>query len=279
LYDILCQHPQVYFPFVKEPAFFCDEEYYARGVGWYLETFFEDAREQPVRGEATSRYLYFANKTARRIYEFSKPGLPGFIALFRDPAKLVYSFYWNSIREGHESLSFEKALQSEPERMKEMQTWLENKGQILYAYSRIGNYSQQIMQYLALFPKDKFLFLLTEDLLDFPALITHLQVFLNINDHSSTIRPASSNNSALPRSRKLHNWLRNRSALKDIFKRFIPFSIRYKFKESALEMNLRGFSPPVLDAETANSIRKQYSDETKRLQDIIGRDLSKWLPV
>jgi hypothetical protein len=44
-------------------------------------------------------------------------------------------------------------------------------------------------------------------------------------------------------------------------------------------MNLSKFTPPALDAEVANSIREHYSEEIKKLQDIIQRDLSKWLPV
>jgi hypothetical protein len=279
LYDILYQHPQVYFPFVKEPAYFCDDEYFGRGNEWYLNTFFANAKEQRGRGEATSRYLYFAKKVAPRIYEFSQPNLPKFIAIFRDPAKLVYSFYWNSIREGHETLPFDEALHAEQDRMTRLKTQLEGSGQILYAYSQIGLYAQQTMQYLAMFPKERFLFLLTDDLLDFPTLVTKLQIFLNLEDHSSYIRPVKSNYSAMPRSSKLHKWLRNRSALKDIFKLFIPFPIRYRLKMSTLEKNLREFTPPELDAEIANSLREHYSEETDRLQDIIQRDLSKWLPT
>jgi hypothetical protein len=279
LYDILYQHPQVYLSFDKEPAYFCDDDYFARGDEWYRKTFFEKAKEQPVRGEATSRYLYFANKVAPRILKFSQSGKPKFIAIFRDPAKLVYSFYWNSVREGVEPLSFKDALQAEQDRMSRQRTKLEYNGQILYAYSRIGLYAQQVAQYLALFPKEQFLFLLTDDLKDFPSLLTNLQTFLGVKDYSSSIKPIKSNNSALPKSDWLHQWLRNRSTLKDIIKPFIPFGIRHRLKMSTLEMNLKEFTPPEMDAEIANSLRKHYSEETLRLQDIIQRDLSKWLPA
>jgi len=279
LFDILSQHTQVYFPFVKEPAYFCDDEYFGRGDEWYLKTFFEKAREQPVRGEATSRYLFFGKKVAPRISIYSQPGQPRFIAIFRDPARLVYSYYWNSVLEGHETLSFKDALDAEQDRMINQQTQLERRGQILYAYSRIGSYAQQVMQYLAIFPKECFFFLLTDDLMDFATLVARLQVFLELEDHSSSINPVKSNVSVLPKSSKLHQWLRKRSVLRELFKPFIPYPIRHKIRMSALEMNLMEFTPPELDAEIANSIRAHYSEETKRLQDIIQRDLSSWLPV
>jgi len=279
LYDILNQHPQVYFSFDKEPAYFCDEDYFKRGEEWYLKTFFRDSQDQPVRGEATSRYLFFSEKVAPRIQSFTQPNSPKFIAIFRDPAQLVYSFYWHSVREGHETLSFPAALHAEPERMKQMKTQLENRGQILFAYSRVGAYASQITKYLAIFPKEKFLFLLTEDLSNFSALINNLQIFLALADHSSHIKYIKSNNSALPGNKTLHQWLRNRSVIKDILKLFIPFRIRYRIKMSAINTNLSGYTPPALDEEMANNIRKNYSEETKHLQDILQRDLSRWLPV
>jgi hypothetical protein len=279
LYDILNQHTQVYFPFDKEPAYFCDDEYFDRGDEWYLKTFFSKARVQQLRGEATSRYLYFAEKTAPRIHNFSQPEQPKFIAIFRDPAKLVYSLYWNSVREGHETLSFKEALVAEKDRMVKFQSQMERRGQILYAYSRVGSYAQQVLRYLATFPRERFLFLLTDDLVDFPALISKLQIFLGLDDLSTLIKPVKSNVSALPESSKLHQWLRNRSLLKEFLKPFIPFSIRHKLKMSTLEMNLREFMPPEMDEETANSIREHYREETRLLQNIIQRDLSGWFPI
>jgi hypothetical protein len=279
LYDILCQHTQVYFPFDKEPAYFCDDEYFSRRDEWYINTFFSMSGENQVRGEATSRYLYFAEKTALRIFEFSRPMLPKFIAIFRDPAKLVYSLYWHSVREGHETLSFKEALAAEKDRMVKLQAQLETRGQILFAYSRVGLYAQQVRQYLSFFPREQFLFLITDDLLNFPVLISRLQKFLDLEDQSAKIKPVTSNVSALPRSNMLHQWLRKRSMAKDLLKPFIPFSIRHKLKIATLEMNLRKFTPPEMDEEMANSIRAHYREETDQLQNILDRDLSSWLPA
>src|SRR6476659_4636931 len=47
LYDLLDQHPQVYLPFDKEPAFFCDDDYFRNGIDWYLQTFFAGANVSP----------------------------------------------------------------------------------------------------------------------------------------------------------------------------------------------------------------------------------------
>lgn len=279
LYDILRQFPQVYLPFDKEPAFFSDDTYYSRGQKWYLETFFKNAKSFPLRGEATPSYLYFSKKVAPRIYAFLQPKAPKFIAIFRDPAKLVYSFYWNSVREGRETLNFKDALQAEQVRMDRFKSQLERKGQMAYAYSQISSYASQIEQFLKYFSSDRFLFLLTEDFKKFSPLVTNLQTFLGLEENPAYIKNVKSNTAAMPKSRRIHQFLRNRSVLKEIVKPFVPYSIRHKIKIVSIEKNLREFTPPELDAEIANSIREHYSEEIKRLQDIIQRDLSQWLPV
>ena len=148
-----------------------------------------------------------------------------------------------------------------------------------FAYSQIASYARQVEHYLTLFPKEHFLFLLTDDLLEFPHLLNRLQTFLELDDRASSIEPVRSNAAALPRSRALHHWFRSRSWLKEVFKPFVPHQIRHKLKMAAMELNLEAITPPAMDAEIANSVRRQYSEETKRLQDLIQRDLSKWLPA
>ncbi len=278
LFDLLNQHPEVYLPFKKEPAFFCDDDYFIKGEKWYLNSFFKQAQSQPARGEATSRYLFHAEKVAPRIHQFSFPQSPKFIVIFRDPAKLVHSFYWHSLREGYETLPFHEALTAEENRMKLSQQKLNHNGLILYSYSAIAKYASQLQHYLTIFPKEQFLFLLTDDLKNYAKTIINLQNFLELSDQAIKIQPKESNPAALPRIAGLHQWLRNPSQIKNFIKVFFPYSMRYKLKTTLLELNLKTTNPAPLDAETANLIRKQYAEETKQLQEIIQRDLSDWLP-
>jgi hypothetical protein len=277
LYELLRQHPQVYFPMVKEPAFFCDDAYFARGDDWYLDQFFRRAENQPWRGDASSRYLYFAEKTAPRIASFTAPDIPRVVMIFREPAQLVYSMYWNSVREGKESLPFSEALAAETQRMELMRVDLEKSGQILYAYSRLAAYASQVSVYLRHFPRESFLFLLTEDLADTNGLVHLLQSFLELDDYASLIRPVKKNAAALPRSTGLHRWLRNRSMIKEGLKKLLPFQLRYRLKNAAIEMNLKSFTPPPMEETIAAQLRRDYRDEVLRLQDLISRDLSGWL--
>ena len=276
LYDTLSQHPDVFFPFDKEPAFFCDDEYYARGKEWYLDTFYKRSGIRKVRGDATPRYLYWGRKVVPRLQSLYGNELPKIISIFRDPMALVHSFYWHSVREGRENLGLKEALALEEERIKENNDYLSRRGRITYCYHRIGLYATQLEPYLESFPKRNMLFLLTEDLQDFGQLTRRLEGFLEL-EHSDRMKPAVSNPAALPRSRELHRWLRTTSGIKQFMKKLLPLGLRHRLKNVAIEMNLRSFQTPTLDTEISAYLREHYRDEVTRLQDIIGRDLSAWL--
>jgi len=275
LYDLLRQHPQVYLPDVKEPAFFCDDEYYARGMAWYREAFFRDAATASVRGEATSTYLYWGDKVVPRLDHAYGRDLPKVIAIFRDPVSLAHSFYWHSVREGRETLDFSSALAAEPARLAANRTYLRRRGRIVFGYSEVGRYATHLAPYLARFPPDRCLFLLTDDLGDFSSLVARLESFLEL-DHAPGLTPTRSNAAALPRSPTLHRWLRKRSPLKEILKPVLPAPFRHRLKMRAIEANLKPFRVPPLDAQLASRLRRHYAGETRRLEEIIGRDLSSW---
>lgn len=275
LYEMLKQHEQVFLPFVKEPAFFCDDEYYARGLDWYCETFYKEAGQQPVRGDATPTYLFWGTKVVPRLKTHYRDELPRIIVIFRDPVRLVHSFYWHSVRDGREALSLRDALAAETKRLAEYGELLSRRGRLQYAYSEIGMYARQLQPYLEVFPKSSFLFLLHEDLGNFSRLAARLWDFLGL-EPAQGLKPVVSNKAALPRSRKVHDWLRATSAPKELVKPFIPFRLRYRLKMAAIGLNLRTIEYPAIEPDLAQKLRKHFSADMRRLESIIDRDLSAW---
>jgi len=274
LYEILRQHPQVFLPVAKEPAFFCDDEYYENGVEWYRDTHYADASAAAV-GDATSTYLYWGSKVVPRLERLYTSALPRIIAIFRNPVSLVHSFYWHSVREGRETLPFREALAAEPERLVQHDAFLRRRGRIVYGYRHIALYATHLQPYLERFPAAKCLFLLTDDLKDFDGLVRKLETFLEL-EHAPGLKPVVSNAAALPRSRALHRWLCERSRLKEAVKHVLPFSLRHRWKMRAIDANLKPFQIPPLDADLAESLRRHYAGEMRTLEGIMGRDLSSW---
>lgn len=275
LYDILHQHRQVGMSAAKEPGFFCDDHEYARGVDWYRDTYFSGAGDAAAIGEATPRYLYWGDTVVPRLAQEYGDTLPRLIAIFRDPVALVHSFYWHSVREGRETLPLAEALAAEPSRLATQGDRLRRQGLMAFAYHRIAQYATQVQPFLARVPRERCLFLLTEDLRDFDTLLRTLEGFLGL-EHDDRVRPVVSNSAALPRSRRLNEWLRARSPLKEAFKRVVPFPVRHRLKMRAIDANLKPLRTPPMDAELARRLRRHYAGEMQALERVVGRDLSAW---
>lgn len=275
LFDLLRQHPDVYVPFAKEPAFFSDDDEYARGVDWYRRTYFEGAAAAHAAGEATSMYLAWGTKVVPRLLDLYGDTRPRIIAIFRDPVALTYSYYWHSVREGREPLTFRDALAAEPARLADTGDLLRRRGRIQYAYRGMARYATQLQPYLAHFPQERCLFLLTDDLRDETALMRRTEAFLGLAQ-APHIASVASNRAARPRYPRLRQWLRGPSALKDACKPFMPASMRHALKERMASALLEPFTPPPIEPDLAAGLRRHYADEMRQLERLISRDLSAW---
>jgi len=132
LYHTLLTHPQVLpmhpsserfgvFEHRKGMRFF--DNRYANGEAWYRSHFpSERARRRRERavggpvvsGEATPRYLTHPHAPARAAAMVPDARL---VLLVRDPVERAFSHYRSMVRDGMETLSFEEAVEAEPERL------------------------------------------------------------------------------------------------------------------------------------------------------------------
>jgi hypothetical protein len=276
LYDYLIQHPQVFLSRVKEPMFFSREENYARGLDWYEDMYFEGSEGYPVRAEATPHYLYWSEKVAPRIKEVYGERPVKFIVSFRDPVSRAYSWYWNMVREGREELTFDEALRAEECRLKQNRYKLYQLGSMVYGYSAGSRYASLLQPYVELFSPENFFFVFQDDLKSRANKICE-EMFKFLGIESSTqINISNSNPASMPRSRRLHKTLRQRSLLKEFIKPFIPSRVRHTLKSKLLQVNLKETPYVPLDPQLAHELRRSYRTEIEKLEKIAGRDLSSW---
>ena len=279
LYDLLNEHSQIKMSIVKEPMFFSRDDYYQRGLDWYSKTFFSADEEDSLFGEASPHYLFWADKVAPRIHESAAQKELKFIVILRDPVDRAYSWYWNMIKEGEESLPFEQAIAKETDRLRDEGNALRASGSMIYGYKKGSMYAEQIKAFLNHFPKENFFFLLQEDLQSKETRqIIGLFNFLGTSSDPIKNRAARRNPASMPRSRKLQGLLRNTYPIKDKIKFFIPFRVRQAIKNVLTRMNSAPFSYPEINAESERMLRKYFAAEVRELQNLVGRDLSHWLP-
>lgn len=174
LYDYLVQHPQVLPAWEKEIHYF--DLNYARGERWYRSHFptaaaLAGTSGRCVTGEATPYYFFHPHVPGRLRSLLPDARL---IVLLRDPVDRTISHYRHEVRAGRETLSLSAALEAEEERIEPEYRRLmaepghEATGYQNYSYRKRSVYADQLMAYLALFPREQILVLRSEDLFERP---------------------------------------------------------------------------------------------------------------
>ena len=118
LYHYLNEHPDIWMPAHKEPAFFFKEKpfgFWVRTLDEY-QNHFSDGEGKVHRGDCTTGYLQYYLETAPAIRELVPDAK--IIVIIRNPLDRLRSLYWFNVKEGVESLSLEDAISSEEQRKK-----------------------------------------------------------------------------------------------------------------------------------------------------------------
>ena len=168
LWAYLAEHPQVEPPMTKEMSFF--DVNFQRGVDWY-RMFFplrrdcgadRSPKENFLTGESTAYYLFHPLAPARIVHMLPDVKV---ILLLRNPVSRAWSHYQLKLRRRQETLSFEDAIASEPERLAgEHQKIVSNPNYYSLAHDRYsylarGRYLEQIQRWQGYFPPSQLLIL------------------------------------------------------------------------------------------------------------------------
>ena len=262
LHHYLSDHPEIFICPVNEPNYFayCNRERLDFSEAGNSEsiapnsitdfesysTLFSEADGFPAVGEVSPLYLYH-NSAPKNIFE--KLGLIKFIVILRNPV--------------------DRAFSQSQEREHKNQGWGWN-------YKDVGFYGTQLQRYFDLFPKDSFFIRLFDEFQKQPQkILRELCEFLEIDATYQFHTSIKHNISGIPKNKWLHDFLRTKNTLKSTIKTFVPNSLRRNLWHFANQKNL---SKPSLDPETRKRIASFYVDDILRLQEMIGRDLSHWLP-
>lgn len=163
----LANHLQIIKEGPREIHFF--ELNFERGVEWYSKQLTRSvAGEKVLLWETTPYYIYHP-LVAERVYKcFPNVKL---IVMLRNPVKRAWMHYNLEVAIGCEKLEFEKAIASEPDRLKgEIEKIKADEGYYSfnhqhYSYLSRGIYVEQIKNWLDYFPREQLLILKSEDFL------------------------------------------------------------------------------------------------------------------
>jgi hypothetical protein len=239
----------------QEPHYFSDLARYREGPRSYSRLFAE-APPGAAMGEKSPGYAYEPG-TAERIAELLPEAR--LIWLFREPAARAHSHYWSFVAKRKESLSFEAALEAEPDRVAaEGASW---------GYFGCGCYDEQVEEYLRWFARDRLLFLEHREFERDPGgVLAEVCDFLDLRPGVVGAEIVHRVNvTRVPRSALLDRALRTAQGA-------LPGSRLISLLRSA---NRRGGYPP-MRAATRRSLQSRYAPHVRRLEDLTGLDLSSW---
>ncbi|MEQ9237522.1 sulfotransferase domain-containing protein [Coleofasciculus sp. E2-BRE-01] len=303
LYQYLCRHPQVYMSTPKEPEFFARDDRYAKGIEWYA-SLFSQAEPHQICGEASTIYTLWPHfpETAARIARW----LPHvkLIYVMRHPVDRAYSYYVQLIKNAQNTRrqlkiikTFEESINPDvmpdvmqvvPPPVPDPKIVDSHLPKCPGLYLDGSDYIQQIEQYLQFFPREAFLFLLMEDLIQSPAdSIKRVFKFLEIDDEFDVIRD---NPIAANQTRTHTNWfLRSRitAPLKKIpgiyrTAKLLPQGTRdqvYHLLKRLPYYNAqveKQYLPQPMRPETRQMLLEKFCQPNQRLAEFLNRDLSHW---
>jgi hypothetical protein len=178
LYEALSSHPDVHPARRKEPHYF--DYQHARGETWYrawfpfvwMRALRTIRRGRFLTGEASPDYIFHPH-AARRAHALLPEAK--LIAILRDPVLRAFSHHQQQMRKGRETLSFEEAIEREPDRVDAPLARMARDEALAvesvtrFSYLARGRYAEQLERWLAHYPRERLLVLFSEELSKQPA--------------------------------------------------------------------------------------------------------------
>lgn len=272
LYHLLSQADDVFLTERKEPRFFGNTATYERGVEWYLKEHFRGAGRFKARGEATPNYLHRGRIAAERVRSSLGEDLK-FIVLLRDPVRRAWSHYLHMRRLGTETLPFREALEAEARRLEaDPESW--------FGYFSDGLYAAQLREWLAVFPRERFLIQLTARLERDPhGVVQEACRFLGVAPPAALELRIDRNSAALPKNRFIAKLLNRPNVATNFLKRAVPFTLRQDIRDTLNAWNRVSYEdkrPPRLHPRLEETLRRRYAEDIAALEAITAFDLRDW---
>lgn len=216
--SLLRRHSKnVELPKVKETKFFLKEQFneYGKGFNYYFTHYFCNNNFDKI--EIDPEYLYF-EESAKKLYEINKE--LKVLIIVREPIARAISHYQMSVSRGYETLTFDKAIKEEANRIKDN---FFNKNH--FSYLDRGKYKNQIERYISLFGRDNVKVIKFEDfIVKQEVTLKSIATFakITITESIGDIKENSAND---PRSKIIRYMLYN----DNIIKKLASLIIRNKF--------------------------------------------------
>jgi hypothetical protein len=252
VYACLYEHPQVCAP-IKEIHFFSRPRF-VQGKVWY-ENHFKKCDVTKIKGEFSTSYLY--SKEAPGRIQSMYPNVH-IIAILRNPVERAFSQYRNAIKAGEitQAVSFE--------------TFLANNESVIGQ----GRYYEQLVRYIELFPKERILVLIYEDIKKDPkAFMRRVYQFLGVDDtFESSMLYTEINVARTPKAVVIDRCMHH---ISETLRRFGFDRLVHAIRKIGLPDLVRSYNTKkeARTQEKVTSLDHYFYDDVRQLSTLLDRDL------
>lgn len=295
LHEYLQQHPDIFMSPVKETNFFSDADMqfekfnldYRQDIDHNLDKYlsgpmntkihiahirtwqqyqqlFRDVNQQKAVGEISNSYLYCPS-TANAIY--SRLPQAKIVMLLRNPVDRLFSQYLMNLKLGK---IFEKNLLLE---IQNDQNKIDKGWGVSHLYLEVGLYFQQVKRYYDVFPADQIHIILYDDYKKNPSgEMKSLFAFLGVDAEYEIDMSQRYNEAGMPRFGKLNYWL-TQTGIYGLSKKIFSDNLKSRIKSLIYTRE----NLPVISAEEKAWLLDYYSQDMRKLSELINRPLDAWL--
>jgi hypothetical protein len=277
LYHYLKQHPEIGFPKVKEPKYFSSKHLKFPHTGPGDETvdvkvvkdeneyfnLFNGLKDKKAIGEASSDYFYFYHNTISEIKKVL--GDVKIILCFRNPIERTYSAYSNLIRDSRETLTFEKAIEKEEDRIKQNFDWM-------WAYKNGSLYAEGLKKFQTNFSNVKVVLL--EELEANPEkVLKEVLSFLEVDPKVIIDTETKYSHSGKPKNKFVAKLTdRNNKVFYALREFIIKITPRNILEKIASKM----FAKDTINSTTRKELQAFFKSDIEKLESLLNKNLKDW---
>lgn len=289
IFNQLMQHPDVFFPAIKEPEYFTKQVMQTQlAMNNFRSQEERDIAERSIRNKrfldideyrsiydqktnekyaGDSSHYFYHPKTIPLLKALS-PNARIVVSL-RDPTERLFSEFMFYVRGGNETRTFSEYLADEVQWDEPSESWeMEKTCRI-----RKGYYATLLRPWVEAFDSRQLKVILFEDIHKGRATFQELFQWLEI-DSGVTFSEMHTERSGRPKSALVASLLNSRGMLKSVARSLIPRMARNRIRDKFYSTMLKREQ---LEPDDEAALRSIYRKEVEDLQQLIGRDLSTWI--